>query len=151
MAYRVAFSPDEALAVVELSGPVSFDDVAAAMCAVFGHPGWVPSFSVLWDARAATAACPAPADLPGARGLMEALAAARDGGRSAVLVRREAEGALAEALVGLGPPTSRAVRVFYVEGEAVRYLGRRSLPAGLPVVAASAGCAVVCAGAEERA
>lgn len=142
MPYRVAFSSAEAFAVVTLSDTATWNDVSAALCALLGHPGWLPAFSVLWDTTAVTAVEASPADLPGARGLMEALADARAGGRSAVVVRPDAEaglriGAIATLLAGLGSQTLREVRTFTRMEDALRFLGRRTIPEGLPVIAAS--------------
>jgi hypothetical protein len=137
MAYRVTLSSRDALAAVTLSGAVTWSDVAAAMCALFGHPGWFSSCSVLWDTRALTDLLVSEADLPAARGLMEALASARSSGRSAVLVESKREAALASTLVSLGPPTRREVRVFEEAADALQFLHRREMPAGMEVIATS--------------
>jgi hypothetical protein len=138
MPYRVFFSPDEAFGAIELSGTIRWDDVAAAMCALFGHPGWFPSCAVLWDTRAITSLNVTPADLPGARGLMEALASARTDGRSAVIARSLVEVKLAATLASLGPPSRREIGTFDRLEDALRFLGRRTIPEEAVVIASSA-------------
>jgi hypothetical protein len=82
---------------------------------------------------------------------MEALASARSGGRSAVVARGETEAALARTMAGLGPPTAREVGVFYGLVEALRSLGRHTLPAGMPVLAESPRFRLRAAGCELQA
>lgn len=145
MSYHVTFAPREAFATVALSGRVSWNDLAAALCLLFSHPAWHPSCSVLWDTRAIRALQVAPTDLPAARGLMEALASARAGGRSAVLVENAREATLAATLADLGPPTRREVQTFEQEADALRFLGRRSMPEQMEIVGSSDAALVCCA------
>ncbi|HYE95547.1 MAG TPA: hypothetical protein VD962_05020 [Rubricoccaceae bacterium] len=130
-------SERERFAAIELSGAVTFEDLAAAMRALYGHPGWDPSFYVFWDALAITQLDIPPTDLPSVKALMDETAVARAGGRSAVRVKDDVEAVLAVLFAQFGPPTGRPMGTFRSLAEALAFLDRTALPEDTVVIAAS--------------
>ena len=132
MPYRILFSEEEELGVVELSGTVRWPDVADAMRALFLHPGWSPDYTVLWDTRHVRSVDIPPDAIPDIQEVKEELAAQRDGGRTAVVAVREAVTIVAQYITWSGRTTRRRYGVFGTLAEGLAFLGRDRLPPPLP-------------------
>ena len=140
--HRILLATGEAFSLIELSGVVSWSEIATTLDEFFLHPNRLPNTLTLWDARAVTGLRLSPGDVcPDApchaSATLAALAPARAGGRAALVSRDVLLVSLARVLPTLGPPTGREVRAFGGVEDAMAFLGRTALPAGMEEVASS--------------
>lgn len=122
MPVHVRYDPADATAYVMLAGSVRWKYVASALLGLHGPDDTNPNLTVLWDAR-----CVSDFDLllkkaPRAVALFEWLQGPHDGGRSAVVVRREADAAFVRFLIRCRRHTGRAYGVFTRLDEALAFL-----------------------------
>ena len=128
MPSRVLHYEGAALAAVELSGAVTWPDIAAALRALYLHPAFERGSAVLWDVTGVTTVDVPPETLADARAAFEEVAEARAGGRTAFLVAPGEEGELWALFPRLGPSSSRRVEAFHGRAEALAFLGRVAMP-----------------------
>lgn len=119
----VHLNPDADAALVVLEGTVRWNHIVGAMLGVYDRPDSTPEVIVLWDARGITSLDLPPESVAEGKALLERLAPALDGGRSAFVVRREIDGEIALLLTRIGPRRRRECGVFYRIDEAVAFLG----------------------------
>ncbi len=137
MPFRVLHYAEPALDVVEVTGFVHWGVIAAGLRALYLRPDWAPGTPVLWDVTGITNVDVPPTDLSDIGATFAEVAAAREGGRTAVLVGPKAEQELWVLFPHLGPPSTRRVVVTQRRAEALAFLGLGAMPEGGVVVGAS--------------
>ncbi len=123
MPVRVSLATSERFACVTLEGAVTWSDIANAMRGLYGRPDADPSIRVLWDGRAIRSMVMHPEDLREMKALRVELAAGLDGGRTAVVVRRELDTMMAHLFSRQVRDTRREHRVFRDLDAALTFLG----------------------------
>ena len=129
MAHTLLVAPERRLAVIWLDGSVATDDIVAGLSALVARPAWEPAFDLVWDGRGIEMLLVDEAGLDAISTLTDAIRERLGTGRSAVVVRRDIDRAIAKLIRFRGRERKREFRVFDALDEALAWIGQPDLPA----------------------
>lgn len=127
MSYLCRVLPEHHLGVALLSGPLTVDDFHGVLDRLYGNPNWKPGFDALWDARAVTELVLDEQDVAAIVRHFQRLADRKGPGRTAFVVPREVDYAIARLLIWLTRNERRQRKALRDMEEALAWLGREGL------------------------
>jgi hypothetical protein len=122
MTYQYSIDPTQRLATIRLSDTVTGDEFIQAVTDMLGDERWQPGFNSMWDGRYVTALNLEPER---AREFIKRMGAVRDrrgAGKTAVVVARELDYAMARFFSLAIKVTARQINVFRTVEDAQRWL-----------------------------
>ncbi len=127
MSYLCRVLPDHHLGVALFSGPLTVDDFHGVLNQLYGNPAWKPGFDALWDAREVTELVLDEQDVSTVVHHIQRLADRKGPGRTAFVVPRDVDYAIARLLIWLTRNERRQRKAFRQMEEALVWLGREGL------------------------